>query len=311
MATINETKNTEALKLTFEKSDFNGELEYKLISTNKLVKQICKTFGAMTDDFVGARFVRVDRVPQIASEFLNARLNDIDHFIDAKASNEEKASLFQVSNIIRNYINAEENNKLKPNGALSYVCLYFEDRREGEGKVKFVKPKDKIMKESSTDKMSGWINAWNSRNDYKYLAITADAKKCLEGFVPRRNPMNNKEAYNSKQGILWDNLYDVRTINDLYNMGYYQKQYNVVMVPIDINKFFSMIHGKTVEGSNQKYEYEFNFVVPKAPSVFAEQVRTNNYMLNVVQINGERVQKVANENGVTTNTNKLGFLVNA
>ena len=99
MATINETKNTEALKLTFEKSDFNGELEYKLISTNKLVKQICKTFGAMTDDFVGARFVRVDRVPQIASEFLNARLNDIDHFIDAKASNEEKASKMNNSSI--------------------------------------------------------------------------------------------------------------------------------------------------------------------------------------------------------------------
>lgn len=304
---INDVKDKNELNVTFEKSKFNGELEYKLISTNKLVKEINKVFSAMTGDLLGARFIRVDNVPPIASEFLNARMNEIVNFIAAKASNEEKPSLFKSADIIRNYFNSEENNKRKPNGAFSYVALYFEDKRDEEGKVKFVKPKDKIAKEASPSKAAGWINAWNSRNDYRYLSITPEAKKCLEGFVPKRNPINNKPTFD-KHGIIWDNLYTVKSIGDLYNAGYYNTQYNIVEIPISISNFFAMIHGKTVEGSNQRYQYEYSFVLPKDFSVFQEQERTNNYMLNVVQINGERVNKLANENGISVNNNKLGFL---
>lgn len=311
MANLNEVKtevknNDSELNVSFEHSEFNGELKYKITTSDRLIREIGKTFSAMTNDYLGARFVCVDRVPQIAIEFLNARMNDIDRFINAKASNEEKASLFQISNIIRNYINAEENSKLKHNGALSYVALYFGDIKEGDGKVKFVKSKDQLAKESSEDKIESWINAWNSRNDYKYLSITPEAKKCLEGFVPRKNPINNKDVFGN-HGIIWENLYDVKSIDDLYNRGY-NKQYNVVEVPIDIRKFFSMIHGRKIKGSNQIYQYDFNLIIPNDQSLFAEQIRTNNFMLNVVQVDGEQVQKTANESGIATNNNKLGFI---
>lgn len=314
-------KTNEELNVTFEKSAFNGELKYKLITTDKLVKEICKTFSAMTDDFIGAKFIRVDKPAANYNDFLNKKVDDLNNFV-FNASNlktvingedqplipaAETAKAYEATNILRNYVHAEESSKTKPNGELSYVVLYFVDHQVGDGKVKFVMPKDKIIQESSKSKVDGWINAWNRRNDFKYLALTDDAKKCLEGFVPPVNPMNKKEAFN-KHGIIWDNLFDVSVINDLYCTGMYNKTYNVCMVPLDIRKFFSMIYGKNVEGSGEKYAYNFTFMLPSNPSVFMDQFRRNNFVLNVVQVDGNRVRKYAEENGVSTNTNKLGFI---
>lgn len=313
----------EELNVTFEKSAFNGELKYKLVSTDKMVREICKTFSAMTNDFIGAKFILADRPVQSDANFMNAQIDGINNFI-FNASNiksrdsednelsvipeDETQKAYGATNILRQYVAKEESNKEKPNGEHSYVALYFMDNPEGDGKVKFVLPKDKIIQKTSNSKMGGWISAWNRRNDFKYFGLTSDAKKCLEGFVPLRINPTNQKATTDKRGMIWENLYDVKTVTDLYYTGAVSKQYNVCIVPIDIRRFFSMIYGKKVEGSNEKYEYDFTLMLPSNPYIFQSQMQRNNFILNVVQVDGERSKKYMEENGISTNTNKLGFI---
>lgn len=318
-----EQKNNQ-VDVNFE-GKFDGEFQYKLVNTNTIISAFSEIMKAVTNDFVGARFVCVNSMAQNQGAFLNARIDDINKFINDKLSAEavntavdgkidpadtqriegEKYSMFQITNLIRNYINVEEASKVKPSGKLSYIIAYFTDEKDIPDSSKFVMPKDKIhSKDKSSTRVTEWIKAWNSKDDYKFLGLTDAAKDFLAKVLPSVNGTTNKPIM-TRNGIDWNNAFVIKSVNDLYNMGYTGRMYNIIEVPIDVNKVFKLMYGA---GEHHNLSYEYNFVIPSIPSIYNEQIRTNRYMLNVVQIDKDKMEHAATENGIRPTTNKLGFI---
>lgn len=310
MGNFNSSKNDKSrLSFSIEPSKFNPEFDYEIITSDELVKKINAIFKSVTSDHMGGKFVP-NFIPPNLTQY-DGLFNSVNNFINDKASDDkEKNTMLAISAKINSTLKGIMLNANKPSAEFSYIDLYFEDRREEENKIKFIASKAKVAEKTGGTLVDGLINAYKSRGDFRSLALTDDAKDFLKKLVPNFNPMDGRPIKVNKN-IIWENLYKEETTQHLWTQVNNNRLYTYIRVPIDISKCLSMIYGSKIEGTDSHYEYKIAFVVPDKENLpkWNKEVETNNYMLHIIRIDGEQMNKANNRYSTSITTNKLGFLV--
>lgn len=177
--------------------------------------------------------------------------------------------------VVENCNNYNKNNTL-------FLVLYFKDKVQSGNKFKSVIPYSQAMS-NNEDPMNKFklINA--SMKNRKYT-LNKETKEMLEEFI-NKNPGSN---------INWEGegfIYE--TLDGVASPFGQQQHITVKVVGLDINKVLKKIY-QTDEGK------QYSIQVVRPMSQFAGQ--QSNYMLQITELDANKVNRLASEIGIDRNT---------
>ena len=196
--------------------------------------------------------------------------------------------------------------KVNTNGILPCNMVFANNQKDPD-KYKLVVPFA-----SNANGGADFVTRFNTMNRaHDMLELTEDAKEMLADFVPNYSFYANKtiRTRNGKgeEQINWK----VATTEKVYNNNYYGMNQNAAVcnleLQFDIIRFLKKLYGNTDSKGNTLL-YMVNMMAPIGGiNNNGMMGRSNNMLLNIIQVNKDYVQRMSEECFPAQNANNIVF----